>query len=150
MVNRKDLILQHDTQHLRLFAISSIVLFLVSVFTGYILWLMTKKKFAKWCTNHNIKKKIILKIHCSSSYFAVICGILHGIIDFQECETLWSLEWIAVYIMIILCFTGELFPKLSNILPNISWKRKKIILRIIHFILQFVVLVILIDHWLFA
>lgn len=135
---------------LRLLAVFSFMLFLVSIIIGYILWLMTKKKFAKWFTDHNIRKKNMLILHCYASYIAVILGILHGIIEYQECETLWSLKWIAVYIMIILCITGVIFPKLSKILPNISWKRKKIILRIIHFSLQIIVLVIIIDFlWLY-
>ena len=82
-------------------------------------------------------------------FSSVIIGILHGIVYYHECETLWSPKWIVVYLMIILCFTGILFPKLSEILPNISWKRKKTILRIIHFISQIMVLVIIIDFlWL--
>ncbi len=134
---------------LGLLAVFSFMLFLVSITTGFILWLMTKKKFAKWYTDHNIKKKTILKLHCYASYIAVILGILHGIVEYQECETLWSIKWIAVYIMGVLCFTGALFPKLSEILPNISRKRKMTVLRIIHFSLQIIVLVIIIDFlWL--
>ena len=150
-MKKKSLILQPPWEEnpLGLLAVISFMLFLVSIITGYILWLMTKKKYAKWYTDHNIKKKSILKYHCYSSYFALICAILHGIVKYQECETLWSLKWIAVYIMIFLCFTGILFPRLSEILPNISWKRKKTILRIIHFSLQIIVLVIIIDFlWL--
>lgn len=129
--------------------ILSFMLFLISIITGFMLWLMTKKRFAKWYTDHNIKKKKILKIHCYASYIALVLGILHGILEYQECETLWSPKWIAAYIMIILCITGELFPKLSKILPNINWKRKITILRIIHFSLQLIVLVIIIDFlWL--
>ena len=150
-MKKKSLILQPPWEEnpLGILPIFSFMLFLVSIITGYILWLLTKKKGAKWCTDHNIKKKSILKYHCYSSYIAVILGILHGIVEYQECGTLWSPKWIVVYIMIILCFTGVLFPKLSQILPNISWKIKKTILRIIHFSLQIIVLVIIIDFlWL--
>ena len=152
MVKKDSLILQPPTWRenpLGFLPVLSFMLFLVSIFTGYILWLMTKKKGAKWCTDHNLKKKVILKYHCYSSYFALILGILHGIIEYQECGTLWSPKWFVVYIMIILCFTGVLFPKLSQILPNISRKIKKTILRIIHFSLQIIVLVIIINFsWL--
>ena len=127
----------------RVFSFFTILVFVISICTGISLFLITKKPFTDIYTRLGIKKKLLLKIHCPASILTPVLSIAHAIANIRSCGLT---MWIAIGLMFITCYTGYLFPKLSTIWPDIEWKKKKMIMRLIHFGLLIIIIIMVIGH----
>ncbi len=126
------------------FAILTIGFYVLTLWIGINLWLLTKQPFTKIYLKFHIKRKFLTKIHCPSALLTAIFALSHGISNFGRCR---GTTWIAVVLLFVTCFTGFLFSKLSVILPKIKWKKKKTILSIIHFGIQIGIIIIVATHF---
>ncbi len=124
--------------------ILTIAFYALTIWIGINLWLLTKQPFTKIYVKLGIKRKYLTRMHCPAAFLAAIFALSHGISNFGRCR---GTTWIAVVLLFVTCFTGFLFSKLSVILPKVKWKKKKTILRIIHFGLQIAIIIIVATHF---
>jgi DMSO/TMAO reductase YedYZ heme-binding membrane subunit len=115
--------------------IAAIIFFVVALIAGIIIFIVQQKPVQKYMKEKQIKlpMKFIWKMHHPLTLIAFVCGLLHALIMFTsgENEDGETVGWIAFIIMSILMVSGFFFKYLKG--------SKRMVLRVIHFILMITV-----------